>query len=250
MTKRNFDWQIVFGIILIFLSIIAYFIHYLVFRDPHHIFIYLLGDVAFVFIEVLLVTLVIHRLLHYREKQTLLEKLNMIVGIFFSEVGNELVRLYVEIDKNSQAIIKDIVIDRNWSDEDFKLFKRNLQHHHFEIDAKRVDLEKLKNFLQSKREFLLVLLENPNLLEHETFTNLLWAVLHLTEELIYRKKLNNLPEPDYQHLSKDIIRIYQILIEEWLKYVEHLRRDYPYLFSLVLRTNPFDPNASIEIKSS
>ncbi|MGQ9701141.1 MAG: hypothetical protein ACUVQT_01630 [bacterium] len=107
-----------------------------------------------------------------------------------------------------------------------------------------------KIFYNQKKEFLLVLLENPNLLEHETFTNLLWAVLHLTEELIYRKKLNNLPEPDYQHRSKDIIRIYQILIEEWLRYVEHLKRDYPYLFSLVLRTNPFDPNASIEIKSS
>ncbi|MGQ9701142.1 MAG: hypothetical protein ACUVQT_01635 [bacterium] len=72
MHKRILDGQIVFGIILIFLSIIAYFIHYLIFRDPHHIFIYLLGDVAFVFIEVLLVTLVIHRMLHYREKQILL----------------------------------------------------------------------------------------------------------------------------------------------------------------------------------
>lgn len=250
MTKRTFEWQIVFGVILIFLSIIAYFIHYLIFRDLHHIFIYLLGDVAFVFIEVMLVTIVIHRLLHYREKQTLLQKLNMIVGIFFSEVGNELVRMYIGFDENSQEIARDIVINQDWTDKDFIQFTKNLRNHNFKIDAKRIDLEKLKNFLQSKREFLLALLENPNLLEHETFTNLLWAVLHLTEELIYRKKLNNLPEPDYQHLSKDIIRIYQILIEEWLKYAEYLKRDYPYLFSLVVRTNPFDPNASIEIKST
>lgn len=248
MAKKFFDWQVVFGIILIFLSIIAYFVHYLIFRDPHHIFIYLVGDIAFVFIEVLLVTLVIHRLLHYREKQTLLQKLNMIVGVFFSEVGNELVRMYAEFDENSQEILKDIVIDRDWTDKDFIRFKKNLQNHNFKIDAKKADLEKLRDFLQSKKEFLLALLENPNLLEHETFTNLLWAVFHLTEELIYRKKLTNLPDTDYQHLSKDIIRIYQILIEEWLRYVEHLRKDYPYLYSLVLRTNPFDPNVSVEVK--
>ncbi len=248
MAKKFFDWQVVFGIILILLSIIAYFVHYLIFRDPHHIFIYLIGDIAFVFIEVLLVTLVIHRLLHYREKQTLLQKLNMVVGVFFSEVGNELVRMYAGFDENSQEIVKDIVIDRDWTDRDFIQFKNNLQNHNFKIDAKNVDLERLRNFLQSKKDFLLTLLENPNLLEHETFTNLLWAVFHLTEELIYRKKLTDLSDADYQHLSKDIIRIYQILIEEWLRYVEHLKKDYPYLYSLALRTNPFDPNASVEVK--
>ncbi len=248
MAKKFFDWQVAFGIILILLSIIAYFVHYLIFRDPHHIFIYLLGDIAFVFIEVLLVTLVIHRLLHYREKQTLLQKLNMVVGVFFSEVGNELVKMYAGFDENSQEIVKDIVIDRDWTDKDFIQFKNNLQNHNFKIDAKKVDLDRLRNFLQSKKDFLLTLLENPNLLEHETFTNLLWAVFHLTEELIYRKKLTDLSDADYQHLSKDIIRIYQILIEEWLRYVEHLKKDYPYLYSLALRTNPFDPNASVEVK--
>jgi len=105
----------------------------------------------------------------------------------------------------------------------------------------------LKNFLKSKREFLLRLLD-PNILEHETFTNLLWAVFHLTEELLYREDLAGLPDSDYEHLSNDIIRIYKILFDEWLRYVEHLRREYPYLFSLVLRTNPFNPEASVVVK--
>jgi hypothetical protein len=30
--------------------------------------------------------------------------------------------------------------------------------------------------------------------------------------------------------------------------MEHLKNDYPYLFSLAVRTNPFDPNASVEVK--
>ena len=73
------NWQVVLGLILIALSAFVYFIHYLIFRDIHHVFIYLIGDIAFVFIEVLLVTLIIHRVLTIREKRTMLEKLNMII---------------------------------------------------------------------------------------------------------------------------------------------------------------------------
>ena len=51
-----------------------------------------------------------------------------------------------------------------------------------------------------------------------------------------------------KHLSGDIQRAYQILVREWLDYLEHLKQDYPYLFSLALRTNPFDANASVVIQ--
>jgi len=91
-------------------------------------------------------------------------------------------------------------------------------------------------------------LGNPNLLEHDSFTNLLWAVFHLTEELSLRKSLNGLPETDYQHLSGDMKRAYHLLIVEWLDYMMHLKTNYPYLFSLAVRTNPFDTNASVEVK--
>jgi len=106
----------------------------------------------------------------------------------------------------------------------------------------------LREFLIKKREFLLTLLENPNLLEHESFTNLLWAIFHFTEELLYRRDLKNLTDKDREHLRGDINRVYGLIIFEWLNYMKHLSADYPYLFSLAMRTNPFDANASIEIK--
>ena len=95
---------------------------------------------------------------------------------------------------------------------------------------------------------MLNLLENPNLLEHESFTNLLWAVFHLTDELVHRSDLKKLPDSDYQHLAGDIKRAYHQLLIQWLDYMKHLKHDYPYLFSLAMRTNPFDANASIEVK--
>ena len=105
----------------------------------------------------------------------------------------------------------------------------------------------LKSFLVGKRGFLLGLLENPNLLEHETFTDLLWAVFHLTEELASREDVRQLADTDYAHLSGDIKRAYVLLISEWVDYMKHLKDHYPYLFSLAIRTNPFDPDASVEI---
>jgi hypothetical protein len=91
-------------------------------------------------------------------------------------------------------------------------------------------------------------LENPVLLEHESFTELLRAVFHLTEELAVREDLQKLPHTDYAHLAGDITRSYVLLVHEWLDYMKHLKDNYPYLFSLAMRTNPFDQNASVIVK--
>ena len=90
-------------------------------------------------------------------------------------------------------------------------------------------------------------MENPNLLEHESFTNLLWAVFHLTEELAYRRTVERLARADAAHIAGDIKRAYELLTLEWLAYMKRLQKDYPYLFSLAVRTNPFDPGASVEV---
>jgi len=86
------------------------------------------------------------------------------------------------------------------------------------------------------------------LLEHEEFTELLWAVFHLSEELSNRATVKDLPETDYDHLSGDIKRAHRLLVREWLAHMEHLKIDYPYLFSLAVRMNPFDPNASAQVQ--
>jgi len=246
--KRLFNWQILLGLSLIALSALVYFIHYLIFRDAHHIFLYLIGDIAFVFLEVLLVTLVLHQLLQYREKKVMLNKLNMVIGAFFSEVGGELLKIFSDFDKKSSEMTQKLVITDDSFKKDFLKICKSVKNHSYNIDSKRGDLENIKNFLKGKRQFLLNLLENPNLLEHESFTNLLWAVFHLTEELTHRRSLNGLPENDYQHLAGDIKRAYHLLIVEWLYYMKHLKANYPYLFSLAARTNPFDTNASVEVK--
>jgi hypothetical protein len=249
MKKKSYLTQrILLGVLLVLLSIFFYTAHYLIFRDKHHIFIYLLGDVAFVFIEVLLVTLIIHHILTEREKRAMLQKLNMVIGAFFSEAGTPLLKYFIKFDTNADNFSKHLIVDSEWSPEHFTQMQVVLQKHNHEIDSRIGNLRSLQSFIVDKRAFLLRLLENPNLLEHEKFTELLWAVFHLAEELSYRTSITDLPETDYKHLSGDIKRAYQLLVREWLSHMEHLKQNYPYLFSLAVRTNPFDPNASVEVK--
>lgn len=236
------------GFLLVLLSIFFYVIHYLLFKDAHHIFIYLVGDIAFVFIEVLLVTLIIHQILSEREKRAILKKLNMVIGAFFSEAGTPLLKYFQVFDVNTDKTSSQLIVSDDWSPEHFILIKKVLQNHDYKIDSQAGDLEGLRNFLVDKRNFLLGLLENPNLLEHENFTELLWAVFHLAEELSHRKTVKNLPDNDYKHLAGDITRAYRLLMRQWLDHMEHLKNDYPYLFSLAIRTNPFDADASPEVQ--
>jgi predicted DNA-binding protein YlxM (UPF0122 family) len=247
-TMKKWNWQIRLGLILVLLSVLVYSFHYLIFRDTHHIFIYLIGDIAFVFFEVLLVTLIIHRMLSEREKRNRLEKLNMVIGAFFSEVGTELLTQFSDSDPKLNEIRKELVVTTKWTDQEFKRISKHLKDYDYQIDIQKVNLKDLRAFLRGKRDFLLRLLENPNLLEHEEFTELLRTVFHVTEELEEREDLKKLPETDIFHLSNDIKRSYIHLVHQWLDYMRHLKDNYPYLFSLAMRINPFDREASPIVK--
>jgi hypothetical protein len=236
------------GLLLVILSVGFYVLHFMIFRDAHHIFIYLLGDVAFVFIEVLLVTLIIHQVLSEREKRAMLKKLNMVIGAFFSESGMPLLKYFWAFDAEAESFGRHLNIDNEWSPEHFDKMEEILKDRDFKIDIRKGNLEEMRGFIINKRAFLLRLLENPNLLEHEEFTELLWAVFHLAEELSHRETVQGLPDTDYEHLAGDIKRAYGLLVREWLNYMEHLKGNYPYLFSLAVRTNPFNPQASVEVK--
>lgn len=244
---RRFSWQIALGISLVALSALVYLVHFLIFRDAHHIFIYMIGDIAFVFIEVLMVTLIIHGVLSLREKRAIMDKLNMVIGAFFSEVGTNLLKVFSNMDPESLRVRRGLILTADTSESDFSSLRQSLEAHDYAVSTDRDALEELQGFLVDRRNFLLRLLENPNLLEHESFSDLLWAVFHLTEELAHRRDVRRLPETDYQHLAGDVARAYKLLAAEWLAYMKHLRNNYPYLFSLAIRTNPFDPDASAEV---
>lgn len=240
-------WRTIVGGVLLAAFFALYVAHYLIFRDWHHIAIYGLGDAAFLPLEVLIVTLIIHELLESRSKRAMLQKLNMVIGAFFSEVGSDLLARLTALAGSAGTNAAGYRISPDWTDRDFDGAKRRFASASHDIALDADEAEGLRALLVEKRSFLLRLLENPNLLEHETFTDLLWAVFHLTEELEHRETFADLPESDLRHLAGDVERAYALLGVEWLEHARHLRDKYPYLYSLAARTNPLDPAASVVI---
>lgn len=242
------SWEMRLGIILIMLSILIYSIKYLIMGDAQNTINYLFNSLGYLPLNVLLVTIILNRLLANRSRQNRLEKMNIVVGVFFSELGTWLLTYLSDNDPNLCKLKGDLVKIDLWSEEEFLRVQDKFRNHNYSIDTKKIDIKALSAYLSSKRSFSLRLLENPLLLENESFTNLLRSVFHLTEELEHRRDLQGLPDSDYRHLAGDIERAYFLLVMEWMAYMRYLNSNYPYLFSLAMRTNPFDENACVTIK--
>ena len=101
------------------------------------------GLLTFVFLEVFLVTLVIHNLLLYREKQALIKKMNMVIGAFFSEVGRELIKFCIAFDVRSDTLAKKLVVRSEWTDLQFTHLQKEIAGFVCDLDYKRGDLEGL-----------------------------------------------------------------------------------------------------------
>ena len=240
-------WYILLGLGLASTSVIVYALQYLTFHNAHDTVFYMLQDLAFVPVQVLLVMLLLDKLLQKKEKESLMNKMNMTIGVFFSEVGTGLIALFVETEKNVSALRGALAIGTGWTAKHFDEGRKFIRSFTPDVGVDPAILGRMKEYLLGRRDHLLQLLENPNLLEHDKFTDLLWAVFHLTDELQHRASFEGLPEPDLNHLKGDTARAYKLIVGEWLEYMRHLKTNYPYLYSIAVRTNPFNPDARIEV---
>jgi hypothetical protein len=204
-------WPVFLAVGLVAASVVLYVVLYAIFRDGRDLFFYLLHGLAFLPLEVLIVGLLIERLIALREKRALEHKLNMVIGAFFSELGTPLLSELLPAVTVAPRIKEQLHLHASWKKEDFSRARHFVETLDPEMDLGRIDREALKAHLLEQRGFVLRLLENPNLMEHERFT------------------------------------AYSALVAEWLRYVEHLKADYPYLFSLVVRIHPFQDAPSAVI---
>ena len=184
-----------------------------------------------------------------REESLRQQKIDMVTGLFFSEMGNELLKLFIRLDPDTKTLHSVLKISEEWKDEDFDKAYKALKQHRLVIDSRRADILTLLESLQNRADLLLRLIENPIIQEHENFSELLRAIFHLRDELLNRSDLFELPDSDRKHLEGDIVRVYKLLIFEWLRYIRYLKKSYGYLFSLAMRVNPFDPEADAVVKN-
>ncbi|CAF29774.1 conserved hypothetical protein [Methanococcus maripaludis S2] len=238
----------IFWISALVASILMYIVQYAVFNDYLGIINSFFGKIAFVPIQVFLITVVISGILSDMEKSSRLEKLNILIGTFFSETGTKSLKYFSKIDSRIEEIGSKLKVTDSWVDEDFKNALNYAKDRDYTLNASKEDIIEIYEFLSKNKEFLMRLLENPNLMEHEHFTELLRAVFHLLEELESRENLHESSDNDIMHLNGDMVRSYRLITIEWVNYMKYLKNNYPYLFSLAMRRNPFDKSAKTSLK--
>jgi hypothetical protein len=168
----------------------------------------------------------------------------MVIGVFFGRMGTDLLRDVTVCSDLADEVRRKLGVRADWDREDFLEARRFARQMDCGVDLSALELVSLRDRLLEHRDFLVRLLENPIVLEHEAFSDLLWSIFHLTEELEARTDLLHLAPSDAAHLSVDVTRVYRHLLVSWVGYTEHLKSDYPYLFSLVCRMHPLQDNPS------
>lgn len=250
ISKKNndFNWYFLTSVILILLSIISYSLQIHLFHHATDTYFYFLQDLSFVPVQVLIVTFVIDRLLKRQQRISLMKKVYVTIGLFYNELGNDLFRIFFDMTSNKNELKNNLQITPEWKTGDFTKAGKWINGNPVSVEISRETAKILKIFLDSKRILLLTLLENSNISEHDTFSDTLLAVCHLSDELSLRNDLTNIPQSDLAHLSIDIKRAYNGIIKEWVQYMNHIKLEYPFLFSLALRSNPFNDKSSVVIE--
>jgi len=229
--KKNIS-SFLLVLLLALLSVLIYMVQIMVFDSPHDTGFYILQDFAFLPLQISIVTVVLGRYLKRREKIERLKKINIVINAFFSEAGTDILIGLTGFGKNFHEIRERLNVQ---TDADIQ------------IECSADQLEVLKVLMKSKRDFLIRLLGNPNLLEHDAFTDMLLCVLHVTEEIIARGVFDDNDKIDIEHLSNDIQRALKALLVQWVEYMRHLCSEYPYLYSFVVRKNPLSEDGNIMI---
>jgi hypothetical protein len=239
---------------MIILIIIIYGSNYLVLGDGEHIISYVWTHLGFIPVDILVVAFILDEIIERKEKEAMLEKLDMLMSTFFSEVGNDLISQLSSVNKY-KASTESLKSIKNWDDKDYENKLKELKSTPPDFSAMDIApedreeyLENLRELLVNKREFIINLINNPNLLEKEEFTGLINAILHLDEELEHRKDFALVNNADFGHLNGDMQRVYAKLVHEWVYYLRYLNKHYPYMIALIIRTNPFDEDADVYVK--
>ncbi|OWT32913.1 hypothetical protein BGI41_05120 [Methanobrevibacter sp. 87.7] len=250
---KELKWEIKFTIVLIVLIFVIYGLNYIIFKDIDEILNYVMLHLGFIPIDIIIVTLVIDKVMDNHDKKALQEKIDILMGSFFSGIGNGLIYKFYHANGEND-ITKDLKFIKTWKEKDYENTLKELEENPIPFNSKLKPEDRaeffvnLKQYLNERRPYLFDLIENPTLHQTDNFSELLLAMMHLTDELDYRKTFENLPESDYTHLFYDISRVYSKLIYEWVRYLEYTYKNYPYMLKLAVRINPFNEEASIYVK--
>ncbi|MEA5084958.1 MAG: hypothetical protein VB018_12555 [Lachnospiraceae bacterium] len=134
--------NVIMIIFLTALSAITYYVQYLLFHQTENTVFYLLQDLAFVPIQVGMVTLIINRFLNEMDNRKKIKKINVIISTFFIEIGVPIISTISKFNGNNDILFEKISIKEMSSKEYNKLIKE-VKEFKFDIYAEPSKLDEL-----------------------------------------------------------------------------------------------------------
>lgn len=231
------SYQVITAFFLLILCVFMFSLHFLLFGQIQNTLYYSLMSLCFIPLNTLAVTIVFEELYKRRAKLERLSKLNMLVGTYFSEIGFDLLDILASADEQAETIILDF--------EDKNATAILLKNSNFDFISKNVPCQRIKDLLVENKQVLISLMSNEHLLEHEIFTDLLIATVHLRDEFKFHDAANDYTEPVINHLAVDTSRVYKALVIQWWDYMQYLKANYPYLYQNAKMRNPFKSSSAL-----
>lgn len=163
-------------LILLFstLSVTMYSIQTLLFHDPKNTIFYLFQDLAFIPVQALIATLLLNRFVDLIQRMQSIKKINVIVSAFFSELGTAVLCMFAELNDNNPEFTDSVdVLKASTVNETRRVrndLKRQINEFPFKINVTPERLTAMSQLLVEKKSFMIGMLENSSLMEHDSFT--------------------------------------------------------------------------------
>lgn len=218
------------SIALILISLSLFSLHIMIFKNTLNTLNDTLINIAFIPIDILVVTIIFDNIVDYKNYKDRNNKLNMLVGLFYNEIGFQLMHYIIQGDKNAINLITDF--------SNINELENLLRNHNYVVNIDNIDIKSIKNLLYNNNSLLINLISNENIILYDDFTDLLMDVTHIRDEIIFIEKYG-FPELGQDHIEEDLDRLYNIITLEWIKYIRYLEKTYPFLYHNAVRLNPF-----------
>ncbi len=192
---------------------------------------YFLTHLAFLPIHALVIGVIIEGLLNFRERAQRQKKMNVFVGIFFRQMGLDLLLKITPLVENWDDLESIILVDSSWRAARFRRARAEISSFMPRMNA---DISQMANFftmLHQKETDIIQMTRNPHLLDFESFYRTLLSLFHLIEESHIRGPVSGWAPATLLHLGSDLAKTLRLMLRLWLHYLEFLKSENPVLFS-------------------
>lgn len=217
MTRKETIFTV---LVLSMISGCIYGLQVLLFHDLRNTEFYIMQDLAFIPISIAITTVVVGNIVARRSREEAAEKAGMLRTMFFSDIGRILMKKINAISEPSIPV---------YSGKGMSVQKQQeiIRSTAVTVHTDRDTYEFIRAFLNEKKQDLITLSGNNNLMDQDDFTQLLGGLFHLLDEFSLRGSYEELSESDISHMNDDFARVLILLGTNLAASAEFQKKHFP-----------------------